>query len=68
MCDKIRAVYFGKNNGVVNQRVYSAQAAQTRTNSNTSIALYFYNTKEEVDRFIEICGKINKDTMLDVFF
>lgn len=38
------------------------------TSSTLRASLYFYNTKEEVDYFIEICSKINKDTMLDVFF
>lgn len=31
-------------------------------------SLYFYNTKEEIDRFIEVCARANKDTCLDVFF
>lgn len=38
------------------------------TSSTLRVSLYFYNTKEEVDRFIEICSQINKNTMLDVFF
>lgn len=38
------------------------------TSSTLRASIYFYNTKEEVDYFIEICSKINKDTMLDVFF
>lgn len=38
------------------------------TSSTLRASVYFYNTKKEVDRFIEICSKINKDTMLDVFF
>lgn len=38
------------------------------TSSTLRASLYFYNTREEIDRFIEVCAKINKDTMLDVFF
>lgn len=39
-----------------------------QTSSTLRASVYFYNTKEEVDRFIEVCQQINKDTMLDVFF
>lgn len=38
------------------------------TSSTLRASVYFYNTKEEVDRFIEVCSQINKHTMLDVFF
>ncbi len=39
-----------------------------QTSSTLRASVYFYNTKEEVDRFIEVCKQINKDSMLDVFF
>lgn len=38
------------------------------TPSTLRASLYFYNTKEDVDRFIEVCASINKDSFLDVFF
>lgn len=38
------------------------------TPSTLRASLYFYNTKEEVDYFIEVCAEINPDTFLDVFF
>lgn len=38
------------------------------TPSTLRASLYFYNTKEEVDYFIEVCSQITPDTFLDVFF
>ncbi len=31
-------------------------------------SLYFYNTKEDIDQFVEAVSKANEDTCLDVFF
>ena len=31
-------------------------------------SIYFYNTKEDIDRLIDACKEANKDTCLDVFF
>lgn len=39
-----------------------------QTPSTLRASLAFYNTKEEVDHFIEVCKSINKESMLDVFF
>ena len=31
-------------------------------------SMYFYNTKEDIDKFIDACAEANKDTCLDIFF
>lgn len=31
-------------------------------------SMYFYNTKEDIDQFIDACAQANKDTCLDIFF
>ncbi|MDF9823713.1 cysteine desulfurase/selenocysteine lyase [Breznakia sp. PF5-3] len=38
------------------------------TPSTLRASLYFYNTKEEIDYFIDVCSQINPDSFLDVFF
>ena len=31
-------------------------------------SMYFYNTFEDIDKFVDACAKANKDTCLDIFF
>lgn len=38
------------------------------TSATIRASLYFYNTFEEIDYFLEVCKKISKDSFLDVFF
>ncbi len=38
------------------------------TSSTLRASIYFYNTKDEVDRFVEVCKMINEETLLDVYF
>ena len=38
------------------------------TDQTIRASLYFYNTYEEVDRFIEVVKNINKESVIDIFF
>lgn len=64
------ATYFSDHGISVRSGQHCAKLLVQRLNTSSTLraSVYFYNTKEEVDRFIEICSQINKDTMLDVFF
>lgn len=64
------ATYFSDHGISLRSGQHCAKLLLNKLNTSSTLraSLYFYNTKEEVDRFIEICKQINKDTMLDVFF
>lgn len=64
------ATYFSDYGISVRSGQHCAKLLMNKLNTSSTLraSVYFYNTKEEVDRFIEICKEINKDTMLDVFF
>ena len=64
------ATYFSDNGISLRSGQHCAKLLLQKLNTSSTLraSLYFYNTKEEVDRFIEICKQINKNTMLDVFF
>ncbi len=64
------ATYFSDHGISLRSGQHCAKLLLQKLNTSSTLraSLYFYNTKEEVDRFIEICKQINKDTMLDVFF
>ena len=38
------------------------------TDQTIRASLYFYNTYEEIDRFIEVVKNINKESVIDIFF
>jgi cysteine desulfurase/selenocysteine lyase len=38
------------------------------TDQTIRASLYFYNTKEEVDRFVEAAGKISLENAVGIFF
>lgn len=38
------------------------------TDQTIRASLYFYNTFEEVDKFVEAVSKINKESVIDIFF
>lgn len=38
------------------------------TSATIRASLYFYNTKEEADRFLAVCAKANMQTCLDIYF
>lgn len=64
------ATYFSDHGISLRSGQHCAKLLLQKLNTSSTLraSLYFYNTKEEVDRFIEICKQINKNTMLDVFF
>jgi len=64
------ATYFSDHGISLRSGQHCAKLLLNKLNTSSTLraSLYFYNTKEEVDRFIEICKQINKNTMLDVFF
>ena len=64
------ATYFSDHGISLRSGQHCAKLLLNKLNTSSTLraSLYFYNTKEEVDIFIEICKQINKDTMLDVFF
>lgn len=39
-----------------------------QTSATLRASIYFYNTYEEADRFLEVCKKANMEACLDVFF
>ncbi|MDD3049138.1 MAG: cysteine desulfurase [Bacilli bacterium] len=64
------ATYFSDHGLSLRSGQHCAKLLMNKLNTSSTLraSVYFYNTKEEVDRFITICSQINKDTMLDVFF
>ena len=38
------------------------------TNETIRASLYFYNTKEEIDRFVEVCKEVTLDKCVGIFF
>lgn len=64
------ATYFSDHGLSLRSGQHCAKLLMNKLNTSSTLraSVYFYNTKEEVDRFIELCSQINKDTILDVFF
>lgn len=64
------ATYFSDHGISLRSGQHCAKLLLNKLNTSSTLraSLYFYNTKEEVDKFIEICKQVNKNTMLDVFF
>lgn len=64
------STYFSDYGIAVRSGQHCAKLLMDKLNTSSTLraSVYFYNTKEEVDRFIEICKQISPDTMLDVFF
>ena len=64
------ATYFNTNGIAVRSGQHCAKLLLDRLNTSATIraSIYFYNTKEEADRFIEVCRSASMETCLDVFF
>lgn len=64
------ATYFSDHGLSLRSGQHCAKLLMNKLNTSSTLraSVYFYNTKDEVDRFIELCSQINKDTILDVFF
>lgn len=64
------ATYFSDHGLSLRSGQHCAKLLMNKLNTSSTLraSVYFYNTREEVDRFIELCSQINKDTILDVFF
>ncbi len=39
-----------------------------KTSDTIRASLYFYNTKEEIDRFVQVCSEITLEKCIDIFF
>lgn len=64
------ATYFSDHGISIRSGQHCAKLLMNKLNTSSTLraSVYFYNTKSEIDCFIEICKQINKETMLDVFF
>lgn len=64
------ATYFNAAGICVRSGQHCAKLLSEKLNTSATIraSLYFYNTKEEADRFLEVCAKATMKTCLDVFF
>ncbi len=64
------ATYFNANGIAVRSGQHCAKLLLDRLETSATVraSIYFYNTKEEADRFIEVCRTASIDTCLDVFF
>ncbi|NBK97842.1 MAG: cysteine desulfurase [Erysipelotrichia bacterium] len=64
------ATYFSDHGISLRSGQHCAKLLMHKLNTSSTLraSVYFYNTKAEVDAFIEVCSQINKHTMLDVFF
>lgn len=64
------ATYFNANGIAVRSGQHCAKLLMEKLNTSATIraSLYFYNTKEEIDRFLAVCRSANMKSCLDVFF
>lgn len=64
------ATYFNAHGIAVRSGQHCAKLLidKLQTGATIRASLYFYNTKEEVDRFVELAAKANPESCLDVFF
>lgn len=64
------ASYFNSNGIAVRSGQHCAKLLNQRLETSATLraSLYFYNTYEEVDKFIEVCSKATIETCLDIFF
>ncbi len=64
------ATFFNANGIAVRSGQHCAKLLVDRLNTSATIraSLYFYNTKAEADRFLDVCAKANMQSCLDVYF
>lgn len=64
------ATWFNANGIAVRSGQHCAKLLSEllQTSATLRISLYFYNTKEEIDRFIEVCAQTTMENCLGVFF
>lgn len=64
------ASYFNANGIAVRSGQHCAKLlnAVLHTDATIRASFYFYNTKADVDRFVEVCKKVNRESCLDIFF
>lgn len=62
--------YFNAHGIAVRSGQHCAKLLMETLNTSATIraSLYFYNTKEEIDVFLDVCAKANMQTCLDIFF
>lgn len=64
------ASYFNANGIAVRSGQHCAKLLNQKLNTNATIraSFYLYTSKEDIDRFLEVCRSANMETCLDVFF
>lgn len=64
------ASFFNANGVAVRSGQHCAKLLQNILGISATIraSIYFYNTKEDVDYFLEICEKATREACLDIFF
>lgn len=64
------ATYFNANGIAVRSGQHCAKLLMDKLGTSATIraSMYFYNTREEADRFLEVCRSATIETCLDVFF
>ena len=64
------ATYFNAHGIAVRSGLHCAKLLLDFLDTSATIraSLYFYNTKEEADRFLDVCAKANMQSCLDVYF
>lgn len=64
------ASYFSEHNIAVRSGQHCAKLLMKFLKAPATLraSIYFYNTKAEIDKFVEICRAINLESTLDIFF
>lgn len=64
------ATFFNANGIAVRSGQHCAKLLMDKLETSATIraSLYFYNTKEEADVFLDVCRRANMESCLDVFF
>ena len=64
------ASFFNANGIAVRSGQHCAKLLMDKLGTSATIraSLYFYNTKEEADIFLDVCSKATLENCLDIFF
>lgn len=64
------ASFFNANGIAVRSGQHCAKLLNEKLDTSATLraSLYFYNSQEDVDRFLDVCSKATMETCLDVFF
>lgn len=64
------ATFFNANGIAVRSGQHCAKLLNEKLNTSATIraSFYFYTSKEDVDRFLDVCRRATMETCLDVFF